>query len=186
MNTSGNKRRKESIEKIESVFMDMLKSKDLSQIYVSDICKKTGLNRTTFYANYTDIHDLADSIRRRLETNLAQLYQKEREEGYNSNDYLKLFRNIYENQEIYSTYFKLGFDDDVRIVAYDTALSKKYFGDKHINYHMEFFRAGITRIIKIWLSNGCRESPEEMFGIIRSEYQGRELFLPCEGRGRNG
>ena len=28
-------------------------------------------------------------------------------------------------------------------------------------------------IVKMWLDNGCRETPEEMAEIIRSEYQGR-------------
>ena len=43
-----------------------------------------------------------------------------------------------------------------------------------IEYHMEFFRAGITQIIKLWLKNGCKESPEDMVEIIKSEYRGRD------------
>lgn len=39
---------------------------------------------------------------------------------------------------------------------------------------MEFFRSGLTKIIKMWLENECQESPEDMFEIIKSEYQGRE------------
>ena len=42
---------------------------------------------------------------------------------------------------------------------------------------MEFFKAGITQIIKLWLKNGCTESPEDMFEIIKSEYHGRERFF---------
>ena len=38
---------------------------------------------------------------------------------------------------------------------------------------MEFFKAGITQIIKIWLKGGCKESPEDMFEIIKSEYSRR-------------
>ena len=40
MNTPNNKRRKESIEKIEKVFLDLLQIKDLDKISVSDICIK--------------------------------------------------------------------------------------------------------------------------------------------------
>ena len=42
---------------------------------------------------------------------------------------------------------------------------------------MEFFKAGITQIIKLWLQNDCKESPEEIFEIIKSEYQGRVAFF---------
>ena len=38
------------MERIEKVFIEMLQTKKLSEISVSDICKLAGLNRTTFYA----------------------------------------------------------------------------------------------------------------------------------------
>ena len=76
MNTPNNRRRKESRERLEKVFVELLQSRDLSQISVSELCKRAGLNRTTFYANYTDIYGLADSIRDRLEESLAELEQK--------------------------------------------------------------------------------------------------------------
>lgn len=174
MNTPNNRRRKESIAKIEEIFITLLQSKELGQISVSDLCKRAGLNRTTFYANYTDIYALADSIREKTEANLADLYRDEIATGFNSNDYLRLFRHIKENQPLYQTYFKLGYDDQYRIIIYDTNLAKQYFQNQFIEYHMEFFKSGITKIIKMWLQNGCKESPEDMFEIIRSEYKGRE------------
>ena len=177
MNTPNNKRKKESIERIEKIFIELLQTKALNEISVSDICKRAGLNRTTFYANYPDIYGLADAIRDKLEVAVSDLYRDEITQGFNSNDYLKLFRHIQENQIFYQTYFKLGYDNKYRIISYDTGLAKMHFQNKHIEYHMEFFKAGITQIIKMWLKNGCKESPEEMFEIIKSEYQGREAFF---------
>ena len=181
MNTPNNKRKKESIERIEKIFIELLQTKALNEISVSDICKRAGLNRTTFYANYPDIYGLADAIRDKLEVAVSDLYRDEITQGFNSNDYLKLFRHIQENQIFYQTYFKLGYDNKYRIISYDTGLAKMHFQNKHIEYHMEFFKAGITQIIKMWLKNGCKESPEEMFEIIKSEYQGREAFFDNKG-----
>lgn len=173
MNTPNNKRKKESIERIEKAFLDLLQTKELDKIRVSDICKKAGLNRTTFYANYTDIYALADSIRDKLEQNMLELYKEERTMGVNSNNYLKLFQHIKENQIFYRTYFKLGYDNQYKIVTYDKQQAQEYFQGKFIEYHMEFFKSGINQIIKMWLNNGCQESPEDMFEIIQSEYRGR-------------
>ena len=173
MNTPNNKRKKESIERIEKAFLDLLQTKELDKIRVSDICKKAGLNRTTFYANYTDIYALADSIRDKLEQNMLELYKEERTMGVNSNNYLKLFQHIKENQIFYRTYFKLGYDNQYKIVSYDKQQAQEYFQGKFIEYHMEFFKSGINQIIKMWLNNGCQESPEDMFEIIQSEYRGR-------------
>ena len=170
MNTANNKRKRQSIEKIEKVFIELLQTKELSEIHVSDICKQAQLNRTTFYTNYTDVYDLADSIRDKLENDLLAI-------GFNSNDYLKLFRHIRENQLFYRTYFKLGYDNNYKILVYDTELAKKHFQNRFIDYHIEFFKSGLNKIIKMWLQNGCQESPEEMFVIIKSEYHGREIFF---------
>lgn len=173
MNTKNNKRRRESKEKIEKVFVELLQTKELSKITVSDICAMAQLNRSTFYANYVDLYDLADVVRENLEGNLNELYQDEIKTGYNSNDYLRLFQHIYHNRLFYETYFKLGYDNQYKIIRYDRALAQKHFDNKFIAYHMEFFKGGITAIIKIWLQNGCKETPEEMYEIIRSEYHGR-------------
>lgn len=178
MNTPNNKRKKESMERIEKVFIEMLQTKKLSEISVSDICKLAGLNRTTFYANYTDIYGLADAIRNKLENEVSDLYREEVTQGFNSNDYLKLFRHIKDNQIFYKTYFKLGYDNNYKIFRYDTNLAREHFQNRFIEYHMEFFKAGITQIIKLWLKSGCKESPKDMAEIIKSEYHGRDsLFV---------
>ncbi|MDO5397682.1 MAG: TetR-like C-terminal domain-containing protein [bacterium] len=173
MNTKNNKRRRESVAKIEKIFIELLQTKSLNQITVSDICKKAELNRSTFYANYIDIYDLADKIREYLESEINRLYQDEQINQFNSNDYLRLFRHIKDNQLFYKTYFKLGYDNNYKILFYDTVQAEKYFGNKHIEYHIEFFKCGLNAIIKKWLENNCLETPEEMAEIIQSEYQGR-------------
>ncbi len=60
MNTPNNKRRKASQDKIEKVFIKLIQKYELNEISVSDICKLAEINRSTFYANYLDIYDLAD------------------------------------------------------------------------------------------------------------------------------
>ena len=77
MNTKNNRRRRESVEKIEKAFIEMLQYKELNEITVSNICKKCGLNRSTFYANFIDIYDLADKVRIHLEEEVGQLYEAE-------------------------------------------------------------------------------------------------------------
>ena len=76
MNTKNNKRKRKSIQKIEQVLIEFLQTKELHQISVSDICKKANLNRSTFYANYVDIYELADTLREKLEAQVAELYKE--------------------------------------------------------------------------------------------------------------
>lgn len=173
MNTKNNKRRRQSVEKIQRVFLDLLQSRELKQIYVSDICKAAAINRSTFYANFMDVYDLADKIKERLEGEVHVLYAKEREDHFNSNNYLRLFRHIRDNQLFYQTFFKLGYDSTYQIETYDTQQAERHFGNRHVDYHITFFQSGFNAILKKWLAGGCQESPEDMDEIIRSEYRGR-------------
>ncbi len=173
MNVKNNKRRQRSQKQIEGVFVELLQSKTLSEISVSDICKRTGLNRSTFYANYEDIYALADTIRERMEADVAALYADRSASIYSADDFLRLFCHIKENQLYYKTYFKLGYDDFQNVNLY--MLTERYGIQDfaHVDYHVAFFMTGFNAIVKKWLAGGCKESPEEMSEILKREYRGR-------------
>ncbi len=173
MNTKNNRRRRESMERIEKTFIELLQERELNEISVSDICARCGLNRSTFYANYEDIYDLADKIKTALEAEVSGLYQQEGNRLYMGDDFLPLFAHIRENPLFYRTYFKLGYDEQHPIKLYDMARAAADFDPQHITYHLEFFRSGFNAIVKMWLAGGCRETPEEMVEIVRSEYRRR-------------
>ena len=126
------------------------------------------------YANYVDIFDLADKLRKKLETDFAQQFAHDGHNAYLGNDgALRMFRHIRDNQLFYKTYFKLGYDKAHTVLIYDTARAEQDFHNEHIDYHIEFFRAGLNAIIKRWLENGCQESPEVMAAILQAEYRNR-------------
>ncbi len=172
MNIKNNKRRQQSREKIEKVFVELLQTKEITQITVSDICKRTELNRSTFYSNYTDIYELADTIRESLEQEVNTLYENDMVNNCFT-DYKRLFQHIKDNQIFYRTYFKLGYDNEHYGNLGMLNQDEKIFPQKHIEYHIEFHKAGLNAIIKKWLDNGCKENSQEMAEIIKSEYQGR-------------
>ena len=172
MNVKNNKRRRESQEKIERAFIELLQTREIKDITVSDLIKMTELNRSTFYANYIDIFDLADKTREKLESDFSNLFA--------DYDYFnertgaeKMFTHIKDNQIFYKTYFKLCYDDKHLISVYDPKRAEKEQLNENLKYHIEFFRNGLNAIIKLWLASGCKESPEEMAGILKKEYRGR-------------
>lgn len=172
MNTVNNKRRRESVEKMERAFVQLLQTEELKNITVSDICKGSGINRSTFYANFLDIYDLADRLRTKLEREFSSLFSDY--DYFNERSgALRMFTHIKENQIFYTTYFKLCYDETHKISIYDSRRAEREQIDRNVKYHIEFFRSGLNTIIKMWLADGCRESPEEMADILKSEYRGR-------------
>ena len=118
MNVKNNRRLRESQEKIEQAFIDLLQTRELKDITVSNLIAITKLNRSTFYANYIDIFDLADKTREKLENDFSNLfadydYFNERSGA------LKMFTHIKENQIFYKTYFKLCYDDKHLVSIYN-------------------------------------------------------------------
>lgn len=172
MNVKNNKRRRESQEKIEKAFIELLQTRDIKEITVSDIIKLTDLNRSTFYANYIDIYDLADKTRKILEDEFSNIfadydYFNERSGA------LRMFIHIKENQLFYKTYFKLCYKEEHLVSIYDKKRAQMEHFDTNLKYHIEFFRNGLNAIIKLWLAGGCKESPEEMAEVLQQEYRGR-------------
>ena len=78
MNTVNNKRKQESVTKIKKAFVELLQTKEIKDISVTDICKITNLNRSTFYANFLDVYDLADKVRESLEKEFSSEFAQYR------------------------------------------------------------------------------------------------------------
>lgn len=172
MNTPNNKRKKESQLKIEKAFVELIQTKDINKISVTDICKITNLNRSTFYANYIDIYDLAEKIGNKMLNDFFNIYKDETSGKYHSYNFLKLFYHIKDNQLFYKTYFKLNLDINNHIGLIDEKeVIKFYNSSKNIDYHVEFFKAGLNAVIKKWLDTNCTQTPEEIEEIIKSEYK---------------
>jgi len=171
MNTVNNKRKRKSQELIEKVFIELIQTKEINEVSVTDICKRANLNRTTFYSSYLDIYDLADKLRVKLEKEVAGLYADVDDTNYSYDNFLRIFKHIKENQIFYRTYFKLGFDKGDIVDEYlSHSQADKYYSKETVAYHAEFFKAGFNAVIKKWRYSGCAESPEEMMEIIKTEY----------------
>ena len=172
MNQPNNKRKRNSQEKIERTFLQLIQKKNIDEISVSQICDICKLNRSTFYDNYIDIYDLVEKVKDKMADEFAE-FQRSNNSKHNPEGYLNLFTYIKENQIFFKTYFKLENISKSTISQYNFDLAQKYYDNKYIDYHIEFFRAGLNAIIKKWLNNNCKESPKEMADIITTEYKNK-------------
>lgn len=156
MNVENNKRHQKTIQRIETVFLTQLRQKAISQIKVSDICQLAQINRSTFYTNYCDIYDLAESIHNRMREEVTRIIQQDLGPAFSEHHFLHLFRHIQANQELYFFYFKLGFDQDTDDLFLEHFPPVPYIPqDELLEYHITFFKNGFNSILKRWLEKGC-------------------------------
>ena len=144
MNVANNKRRQDTLQKIEEVFVTLLQEKSLHEVEVSELCKLAQIDRSTFYAHYEDVSALANTFSEKTEEFvLAQPHGEE--------DYSWIFACIKEHPQRFTAYFKLG----IREVKAD--------------YKTLFLRSAVHGVAKLWFENGCIESVEKMGNLIMRE-----------------
>lgn len=172
MNTKNNKRRQASVERIRKAFFSLLKTRELSDIRVSEICEMANINRSTFYVNFDGVYGLADVIYDELLKEVGEFFDIRQDPFHCEDDFLNLFNHIKDNQEMYRFYFKLGYEKER--FSKDKFISNEDLArEKSVDYRIVFFKNGFNAIVKLWLNNGCKESPQTMCDTLLHEYRGR-------------
>ena len=78
---------------------------------------------------------------------------------------------------MFKVYFKLAYSMEQLNNFYISEPAKNFYRKEHIKYHIAFFHAGLNAMLKMWPENDCKETPEEMADIIKSEYSEKKCTL---------
>lgn len=182
MNQSNNERFRLTERKIIDAFSQLLNKKELSEITVSEICRMSGIHRTSFYLHFQDVYDLMETIEGQLASFYGSLFMGP-SENYNLGDrFLRLFQFIKEHRYFYQAYWQRAKDLKVLDAAFPEgdgrikAAAERYgiHSDIILQYRQMFFKAGLAALIGCWLSRDCTEPPETLAEILSSEYMGRQ------------
>ena len=71
MNTKGNKRHRETIQRVYATFAELLREQELNKLSVTALCETANIDRSTFYANFEDISVLANTYSSEIEKQVA-------------------------------------------------------------------------------------------------------------------
>lgn len=177
---------------IRRAFMDLLKRKPIQNITVKELCDAAGINRSTFYAHYTDVGDL---LRRIEEEMMAELEQAmapllaDQEKPFNPVEIsTEIFRCLKENSDLctvtLSDYgdkaFLLRLINMGRERCMETYL-KHYPGvtPRQVEYFYAFASAGCIGLLRKWLDDGMTASAQEIAQMAESlMLQGLGVFGP--------
>lgn len=174
-------------KKMDIAFLELLEQKDFEYITVKEICKKAGVNRSTFYLHYETISDLlsesAEYINRHfidyMKINSVDFMSKLNDcpiEELNliTPEYLIPYLSyIKEHKSIFKTSVKnasvLSMDKSYSaMVKYviDPIMNRFKIPQERRNYIMSFYISGLMAIISEWLKDDCKESVENLIAII--------------------
>lgn len=169
---------------LQDSLIELMKEKRISKITIKELCDKADINRSTFYAHYTDQHDLLrkieDDVLLWLKEAISTIMEKT-----DKSETIEILENICqylaENsrhlQVLMSEQGDLDFQKELFTLIYQqcgmssSPLSKNGFGMSEDGFI--FVVNGSVGLIRHWLKNGFTKSAKEMAEIIY------DMAFPC-------
>lgn len=170
MNTANNSLRQDTDRRIREVLLASLEQG--KEPTVGELCAGAGINRSTFYRHYLDVFDLMEKTETEIQKGLAETLISDAEGealerlvhyvgGYGS------FYRIYLQKHLNDS-MEAGFQSYWESHLKPVFLRAGVRDERRMLYYYQFVKAGVMTVLKLWLDGGCRESPEEIAGILRA------------------
>lgn len=178
MNKKENSGYQKTHQRIQDILLTLIEKKPLKSITVNNLCQLAQINRSTFYAHYTDIYAVMECISEKLEQDLITQYDARYIDGTDilSNDYMILFvTHVKENLSFYKAYLSEYNENTLRQsmeLLYKEVMQPVF---KRLDvptrtgiYYFDFFTSGVITVLRRWVNDGCIETPLELSEIITS------------------
>lgn len=145
---------------ITEALLYLLKKKEYKDISITEICKKAGVTRMSFYRNFESKEDILIKKVRDVTDHFLEesgiSYSKDTINRY----FIKLFTHMECQKELCTALYKAGL---IHIVKneFDRVFLNVYKYEYN-DYKSSFLSGGIFNVFLFWFVNGCKESPEDI------------------------
>lgn len=167
---------------MNQALLQLLEKKDIDYLTVSEITKKAGVNRSTFYLHYDNVYELLEETIENLNKEFVSSFEKipreinTKEEAFLLTDeiltsYLnfvktnkRVLKLISQKPQLFQaqkTYQKM------HEKIFYPAISQYESKESERVYKLEFFTKGVAAIVHKWLELNCKTEIPELIGIIR-------------------
>jgi hypothetical protein len=168
---------------MDEALLILLETKDFEFITVKEICKKAGVNRSTFYLHYQNTAELLAEATQLINKRFTESFQLKSFDAINANkessffitpEYIvpylnfvkknkKLFRLIHEKPYIFNN--EKAFEKLYKNI-FSVILDKYGVKEDKKQYIFSFYTQGTLAIIMKWLENDCKDEIDNIVGII--------------------
>lgn len=172
MNVKQNLKYRETHKAIMDALLELLQTKNIKQVTVSELCRRVNINRSTFYEHFLDVSDVLEKIVEELTAEAADTFTPGKEPR--REDLLRLFEHIQRHRDFFSLYFKQGLPMDIqerffhRSPPHDPPreMTERGFTALQLEYGGAMASAAFDAMIRHWLERGCIETPEQLCDIL--------------------
>lgn len=173
----GNRRIIYTKKTIQESLITLLKTKDIHQITVTDICKLADINRGTFYAHYKDAFDLLQSMEDEFFSQIVMYISETPTDKYSDLLLLNVLDLIVLHKDLCKILLCRHRDnrllDKLIFIANKANLEHIYnytgkLDNTYTDYYIKYVVGGCVAIIQSWLENDMPQSPQEIVKIINT------------------
>jgi AcrR family transcriptional regulator len=162
---------------IKESFIRLLRQKPISKITVKEICQQADINRSTFYAHYTDAYDLMAQIKREVLSEIHTWIEGVAfpASGSDSHQVIKLvFEYALANSELCKVmlgeYGDISLQEEIMMIVQQQVM-KEWPADIAAQewmsqYICQFCVYASIAVVRKWLQNGLKETPGEMADLV--------------------
>lgn len=159
---------------IRQAFMELLKEKKIEKITVTDIVNRADINRSTFYAHYTDVRGLVEEIQSEfVERAMAVVKEMDfRDLLHSPVPFLqKLIEIANENRELYTIVGKTALSmnqlEKIKVILVEKALDlseipQEIRTQRNFRIRLHFFVGGIINVYQQYLVGNLDVTTEEI------------------------
>lgn len=159
--------RKESIivDSITEALIKLMEKKDFNNISICEITEKAGIGRVSFYRNFDSKEDV---LKRYAETITNNFFNTTKLDIFNTNieNYLiTLFHHLYNHKNFCDLLLK---NNMLYIIQNEFKRKFSFKANNSEQYlYIYFLEGGIYNIYNYWITNGYKETPEEIAKLIK-------------------
>ncbi len=152
------------IESITLALLELMKVKDFSSITVTDLTKRAGVGRVSFYRNFESKEDV---IRKHLAALLEEwLKPYEGRTDYNWSEVILEY--YFKNKDLYIMLYRQGLAH-ISLQSVKDACGPKPEQPNALAYVTAFIAYGIYGWLEEWFKRGLQETPKEMIEMFKQE-----------------
>ena len=153
---------------------DLIKTKKLSNITITELCTAAKINRNTFYYHYNNIFEFLDEHKKIIIEDLNDI--SEISKTHNKQNLIEVFSVLRNHPHFLNILISPNCDLDFFNEIFDMATSKSsiiFSKDPGTLTNKEkllcsYCNAGCNAVIITWIMNGMKETPEEIADFIWS------------------
>ena len=169
---------------MNQALISLLEKKDIDFISITELTKKAGVNRSTFYLHYDNIYELLEETIENIHKDFLNSFSTQKTPEINSTDnaflltdsqlipYLNFCKN---NKRVLKVIYKkplLFNSEQAYKKMYDNifypAISQFVNNETKKIYNLEFFTQGVAGIIRKWIELDCITEVDEIVEIIKA------------------